>query len=216
MGNDRIFSLKFSGHALSSLITMLWEEIMGVTIIEVVKVIAPIALEALAKAAVKLVAGTAPLAMVPMADGADGWGDTIDQNTDAYNTNKFSQDYLYYYESMGSQPANGGVVIGASDDIIVWDPSKNENSDITSYMTNIFKDTLSPADSIKITKIVSQLFQARFTEVDLSWTPLSKRFNMPSGLVLDLEMVTAGGFNTAHKPLGIARYCFVAYNPPSH
>ncbi len=149
-----------------------------------------------------------------MANGVEGWGETIDKNTEAYNNNKFSEDYLYYYEALGSQPANGGVVIGASDDIIVWDPSENENSDITSYLTNIFKDTLSPADSIKITQILSQLFRTRFGEVDLSWTPLSKRFNMPSGLIVDLEMVTAGGFNADHKPLGVARYCFVAYNPP--
>ena len=106
-------------------------------------------------------------------------------------------------------------MIGASDDIIVWDPSKNENSDITSYMNLIFKDTLPPADSIQATKIISQLFLTRFGEVDLSWTPLSKVFNMPSGLIIDMEMVTAGGFNNDHKPLGVARYCFVAYNPPS-
>ena len=106
------------------------------------------------------------------------------------------------------------TVIGASDDIIVWDPSKNENSNITSYLQLIFKDTLPPADSIHITQILSQLFLTRFGEVDLSWTPLSKRFNMPSGLIVDMEMVTAGGFNNDHKPLGIARYCFVASNPP--
>ena len=188
---------------------------MVATVIEVVKVIAPIALEALAKAAIKLVSDEAPQAVVPMGIGPEGWGATIDKDTDAYNTNKFASDYMYYYAALGSQPANGGTVIGASDDIIVWDPAKNENSDITAYITNIFKDTLAPADSIQITQIVSSLFKTRFGEVDLSWTPLSKRFNMPSGLIVDMEMVTAGGFDTKHRPLGVARYCFVAYNPPS-
>ena len=67
---------------------------------------------------------------------------------------------------------------------------------------------------MQITRIISSIFKTRSGEADLSWTPLSKRFNMPSGLIVDVEMVTAGGFNSDHKPLGVARYCFVAYNPP--
>ena len=73
---------------------------MVATVVEVVKVVAPIALEALAKAAIKLVSGTAPQAVVAMTSanpsGPEAWGESIDSNTDAPQAPEFNPGRCRY------------------------------------------------------------------------------------------------------------------------
>jgi len=189
---------------------------MGIAIEEVVKVVAPIALEALAKAATKLLDDTniqssgysTPIGQYPEQDG-----EIIKTDTTAYINNKFADNYRYFYKGLGSSPPDVKYpIVGATEDIMVWNPSKNEMSDIEGYIKKVLEDTLPDSDVIEVAENMADLFQARFQEVDLSWTPFNKRYNLKeSGTIVDLQMVTAAGKSTEEKPLGIASYCFVAY-----
>ncbi len=189
---------------------------MGQTVVEVVKVVAPVALQTLAEAAGKLISGQArsTASFAKLNDQSNGG--IIFADTVKYVNDQFSSDYRYFYKGAGSKPPFADPlvpIIGASEDIMVWDPSKNSNVDIKAYMQKVFKDTLPDSDAIEVAENISDLFEARFTEVDLSWSPFSKRYNMSGtpNYIIDLEMVTAAGYDENNKPLGIATYCFVGY-----
>lgn len=194
---------------------------MGRTIIKVVEVVAPIALQALAQAAMALIAAPAmadgaeeePGSPAPVADVQDN-GSIIQQDTTKYVTDQFQDNFRYFFQGLGSNPPGAKLpLVGASQDIIVWDPSKNEQTDLQSYITNVLQGTLQDSDTIMVAQNIAQLFQARFTEIDLSWSPFMKRYNLPaSAVTIDLQMVTAAGYDQNKNPLGIATFCFTAYN----
>ncbi|KGM13463.1 hypothetical protein N869_13780 [Cellulomonas bogoriensis 69B4 = DSM 16987] len=184
---------------------------------EVVKVIAPIALQALAAAAENLLAGEAtrdaverlPQKRPAVAD--EDFGDIITTDTWQYCESNFAAQYGYYYQGLRSQPTTGDLPVAAAEDIIVWE-KKNGISDIQRYLQTVFKDSLNPADSIELANNLGSLFQQRFQEEALDWTPFSKRYNFPDALIVDVYMVTASARDVNNQPAGIASYCFVAYN----
>jgi hypothetical protein len=187
---------------------------MGTTIVEVIKVVAPVALEALAKAAIKLVSGGSAAQVASFAaNSTQDNGSIIKNDTSEYINTEFSQNYRYFYKGAGSTPPGASFpLVGATEDVMVWDPKKNEISDINAYITKVLQDTLSDADAIEVAQNLSGLFEARFTQVDLSWTPFMKRYNLAaSGVTIDVQMVTAAGYDENKNPLGVASYCFVAY-----
>jgi hypothetical protein len=185
---------------------------MGQGVTTVVKILAPIALEALAKAAEALLAGAAyaDKRAIAAAAGADD-GSVISTDTWQYCETNFASQYGYYYEGLRSQPTTGDLPIAAAEDIIVWD-EKNGIDDINGYLQTVFKDSIAPSDSIEISKNLGELFAARFKEESLQWTPFSKRYNFPDGLIVDCYMVTASAHDVHKRPAGVASYCFVAYN----
>ncbi|GAA4440281.1 hypothetical protein ACFQV2_21925 [Actinokineospora soli] len=183
----------------------------GVT--SVVKILAPIALEALAKAAEALLAGAAYAQHRARLDatGDEDDGSIISTDTWQYCETNFASQYGYYYQGLRSQPTTGDLPIAAAEDIIVWDKN-NGISDITNYLQTVFKDSINPGDSIEISQNLGTLFADRFKEESLSWTPFSKRYNFPDGLIVDCYMVTASAHDVNDNPAGVASYCFVAYN----
>lgn len=188
---------------------------MGETIVEVVKVIAPIALDALAQAAISLIAAdpkmSKKVAIQKITGDPETDGQIIDTDTTSYITTQFGNTFGYFYEGLRSQPTSGALPIAADQDIIVWNPAKNEVTDINAYLTAVFKDSLSPSDAIEASQNLSSIFQAKFTEVDLSWNPFDKRYNFPDGTIVDMFMVTAAGYDANNNTMGIVNYCFVAY-----
>ena len=185
---------------------------MGQGVVTVVKILAPIALEALAKAAEALLSGAAyaERKAVAAASGDDD-GSIITTDTWQYCETNFASQYGYYYQGLRSQPTTGDLPIAAAEDVIVWDQS-NGIKDVTAYLQGVFKDSIAPADSIELSQNLGGLFAARFKEESLDWTPFSKRYNFPDGLIVDCYMVTACAHDVEDKPAGVASYCFVAYN----
>ena len=189
---------------------------MGTTIVEVVEVIAPIALEALAKAAVDLLTGT-NLAVAgnsdPIGSNPEQDGKIIQIDTTTYVNNQFALNYRYYYKGLGSSPPHAVYpLIAATEDIIVWNPKKNITADIQGYISDVMKDSIPDGDVIEVASNLTNLFLARFKEVNLSWIPFNKRYNLTeSGLIIDIQMITAAGHDPDNNPLGVATYCFVAY-----
>lgn len=190
---------------------------MGQTVVEVVKVIAPIALQALATAAEALLAGEASQAAVAalpdkkQVAADDDFGSIISTDTWQYCETNFATQYGYYYAGLTSQPTTGDMPIAAAEDIIVWE-NKNGISDIQNYLQTVFQDSLAAGDSIALAKNLGTLFQQRFGEESLEWEPFSKRYNFPDGLIVDVYMVTASARDANNNPAGVASYCFVAYN----
>ncbi len=179
----------------------------------VVKILAPIALEALAKAAEALLAGAVyrERATRVLSAADDDPGAVISTDTWTYCETNFATQYGYYYEGLRSQPTTGDLPVAAAEDIIVWDKT-NGISDITTYLQTVFKDSLGPQDSIELSQNLGTLFADRFKEESLDWTPFSKRYNFHDGLIVDCYMVTASAHDVHDEPAGIASYCFVAYN----
>lgn len=186
---------------------------MGQGVVEVVKIIAPVALNALAQAAQALIAGEAfkALAVDAPSVGDDDPSAIITTDTWQYCETNFASQYGYFYQGIRSQPTTGDLPIAGAEDIIVWD-SSNGLSDIQAYLQTVFKDSISPSDAIEIANNLGTLFQDRFKEQSLEWTPFSKRYNFPDGLIIDCYMVTAAVRDAQDKPAGVASYCFVAYN----
>lgn len=189
---------------------------MGAKVVEVIKVVAPLALEALAKAAAALIAES-NLAVTAYSEivGVDPEqdGEIIQKDTTTYVNTKFADNYRYFYKGLGSSPPHAQFpILGGTEDIIIWNPSKNETSDIQAYITNVMQDTLPDQDVIEVAGNLATLFQARFKDIELSWTPFNKRYNLSdSGVIIDLQMVTAAGYDSGENPVGVATYCFVAY-----
>ncbi len=184
---------------------------MGQGVTTVIKILAPIALEALAKAAEALLAGAAYADRRPKAVASGDDGSIISTDTWQYCETNFASQYGYYYEGLRSQPTTGDLPIAAAEDIIIWDKD-NGISDITTYLQTVFKDSLAPSDSIELSQNLGTLFADRFKEESLDWTPFSKRYNFPDGLIVDCYMVTASAHDVKDNPAGVASYCFVAYN----
>ncbi|MFB9991911.1 hypothetical protein ACFFLM_08020 [Deinococcus oregonensis] len=189
---------------------------MGKTVTEVIKIVAPALIQGLATAAENLLAevgqqakGKLHLMSGPLSD--QDYGTVIFDDTSQYITSQFANTYGYYYEGMRSQPVTGALPIAASLDIIVYDPNSGLGN-IQDYLQQVFKDSISPSNSIEIANNLSQLFLARFKELDLSWTPFNKRFNFPDGTMVDCYMVTAAARDTTNNPAGVVTYCFVAYS----
>jgi hypothetical protein len=194
---------------------------MGQTVVEVVKVIAPIALQALAAAAQALLAGEASQEAVarlphqePLA-AADDFGSIISTDTWTYCQTNFATQYGYYYAGLTSQPTTGDLPVAAAKDIIVWE-QKNGIADIQTYLQTVFQGSIAAGDSITLAQNLGTLFQMRFGEEALDWEPFSKRYNFPDGLIVDVFMVTASARDTDNNPAGVASYCFVAYNHTTH
>lgn len=188
---------------------------MGKSVTEVVKIVAPIALEALAEAAEALLAG-APLeaevaARVAALDDPSDWGSTIYNDTSSYITTQFANTFDYYYAGLASKPLTGTLPVAAGMDIVVYD-EHNELSDINGYLQAVFKDSLSPADSIELANNLSTLIADRFKEESLEWTPFDKRYNFPDNVIIDTYMVTACAHDTGNDLAGVVTYCFVAYS----
>lgn len=194
---------------------------MGQTVKEVIKIVAPIALQALASAAEALLAGDAIQAAAanlptPKRDKSAGDpGSIIETDTWQYCETNFSTTYGYYYAGLTSKPVTGDLPIAAGEDIIVWETS-NGISNIQSYLSTVFKDSISDADSIELSKNLGTLFQQRFAEESLDWTPFSKRYNFGDSLIVDVYMVTAAAHDVNDNPAGVASYCWVAYNHHSN
>ena len=185
---------------------------MSAGVIEVVKIVAPIAMKALVAAAESLIAGDF-YSDKRRSLGLDGSNDsqTLQADTYTYVTTNFATTYGYYYEGLRSQPVNGAIPIAGASDMLIWDSGGKDITDIGNYLQTVFKDQLSPSDSIEIAQNLAALFQDRFAEESLEWTPMNKRFNFPDKLIVDCYMLTACARDASNKLSGIVQYIFVAY-----
>jgi hypothetical protein len=206
---------------------------MGSGVKTVVKLIAPVAIQALAQASEQLLAGQvyterrawlanyrlglagrnrrAPPHPMRLAD--DDPGTTISENTWQYCEANFATSFGYYYQGLTSQPTTGDMPTAAGEDIIVWQTSHNGLGDLKAYLQIAFKDTLPGPDSIELSKNLSDLFEERFKESSLDWTPFLKRYNqLPSKTIVDCYMVTSPTTDSDGNPAGIASFCWVAYD----
>src|SRR2546421_2407574 len=105
--------------------------------VEIITKIAAQALSTLAQEAAQLLVGATGAARSrSLGDGDDA--PTLVKNTQEYVQNKFADSYGYYYDSMKSQPADGGVVVLANVDTLIWDPAENQNTDIETYLNTVF------------------------------------------------------------------------------
>lgn len=182
---------------------------------EIVKVVAPIALKALAAAAEALIAGAVyaeKRTSLKKSTAGDDPVTTIQQDTGTYITTNFASTFGYYYEGLRSQPVSGALPVAANQDLLTWDPGEKGVSDIQTYLQNVFKGSIGVQDSIDISQNLAALFQDRFQEESLEWTPFTKRYNQPDKLIVDTYFVTASATDQGGNRAGLASYCFVAYN----
>lgn len=200
---------------------------MSAGVIEVVKIVAPIALDALIKAADALISGPAYAEKRILAArrtgrkgkvvaAAEGGAEKMVEDLTMYVTTNFATSYGYYWNGTQSQPVLPGgktaLVQAATSDIVVWDPNSGVSS-ITNYLQTILAGSIPPSDSINVGKNIAAIFTDRFKEESLQWTPLMKRYNQPDNLIVDVYMVTSSARDVNNQPAGIASYCFVAYKP---
>jgi mannitol-1-phosphate/altronate dehydrogenase len=186
---------------------------MGRSITKVIEIIAPIALKALAESAEALISGGAldENVLARFRDQSDAdFGSTIYNDTSAYISTKFANTYGYYYQGLRSKPETGTLPVAAGMDIVVYDPGKGI-SNINDYLQTVLQDSISTSDSIELAQNLSQLFQERFKEESLEWTPFNKRYNYPDETIVDMYMVTSAARDVNNNLAGIATYCFVAY-----
>lgn len=199
---------------------------MSAGIMEVVKIVAPIALEALIKAADALIGGPVYAEKRIYAakrtrkgkpiEAAAGDPEKMVEDLNMYVTTNFATSYGYYWNGTQSQPVlpggKTGLVQAATSDIVVWDPGSGVSS-ITNYLQTMLQGSIPPSDSINIGGNLAAIFTDRFKEESLQWTPLMKRYNQPDSLIVDVYMVTSSARDANNQPAGIASYCFVAYKP---
>jgi len=195
---------------------------MAAGVTEVVRIIAPIALKVLVTAAESLLSGDVyaekrwqfnQLRGIAAANPDDAA--TMQQDLNTYVTTNFATSYGYYFQGLQSQPNPIGgktpMVVSATSDIVVWDPTTGVNS-IQAYLQTILAGSVKPSDSINIATNLASIFTDRFQEESLEWTPLMKRYNQPDGLIADTFMVTAAATDANNNRAGIASYCYVAYS----
>ena len=186
---------------------------MGRSVTKVIEIVAPIALQALAQAAEALIAGEVldeALVKRIKAQSVNDKGSTIYNDTSGFCSSQFADTFGYYYQGLRSKPTTGTLPTAAGMDIVVYDPGKGI-SNINQYLQTVFQDSVSPSDSISLAQNLSQLFQSRFKEESLTWTPFDKRYNFPDGTIIDTYMVTSAARDVDNNLAGIATYCFVAY-----
>ncbi|HEV7806654.1 MAG TPA: hypothetical protein VGO80_12595 [Solirubrobacteraceae bacterium] len=181
---------------------------MGAGTRAVVRIIAPVALDALAKAASALITGDTIYSTAQVG----GPSETIRTATFKYCETHFADQYGYFYEGMRSQPTNGGPPFAAEEDMFVWD-SHNGVKDIDIYLQKVFKGSMRATDAIEVSDMLATLFQDRFTEQSLEWTPFSKRLHFSDGVIVDCYMVTAAARDVKDQPAGVGTYCLIAYRP---
>jgi hypothetical protein len=167
--------------------------IMSKGVKEVVQIVAPIALKALVTAAEALIAGAAyadkrSLHNLLAASGDDA--SIIENDTTTYVNTNFATTFGYYYEGLRSRPTTGALPITASQDILIWDAGGKNIQDIQNYLQTVWQDTVSPSDAISIAQNMGELFQDRFQEESLDWTPFNKLFQ---ALVHDRIMTGTAG-----------------------
>ena len=191
---------------------------MSAGVKEVVRIVAPIALNALVQAAEGLLSGVvyAEKRWALKARATAGTDDAaaMQEDLNTYVTTNFATSYGYYFQGLQSQPNPIGgktpLVVSATADIVVSDPNTGINS-IQNYMQTILQGSVKPSDSINIATNLASIFGDRFKEESLEWTPLMKRYNQPDGLIADTYMVTAAATDVNNNRAGIASYCYVAY-----
>lgn len=194
-------------------------------VVDVIKRVSAVALPVLVDAAKELIAGEAYAAQRAVLRQAyrqknftdQNAAETIGNDTDTYVQTNFANTFSYYYAGLSSQPAlANAVVVAANDDILIWDPHvQGSLSDIDKYLQLEFSGSVPPSISIQLAQNLSGIFEERFKESSLSWTPYIKRYDYPGTqrLIVDVYFVSACvKDNTNSKTGGIVRYCFVAYN----
>jgi hypothetical protein len=195
------------------------------TVVDIIKKVSAVALPVLVDAAKELIAGEAYAAQrallrqasVKISLDDQSAAETIGNDTDTYVQTNFANTFGYYYAGLTSQPAlSNAVVTAANDDILIWDPHVQGGlSDIDKYLQLEFQNSLQPSISIQLSQNLSAIFEERFKESSLTWTPFTKRYNFPgkAPLIVDVYFISACvKDSTNSKTGGIVRYCFVAYN----
>ncbi|MEU3181345.1 hypothetical protein [Streptomyces albidoflavus] len=183
---------------------------------QVAALLIPSALEFLAQEARKLLSGEFYEEALRGIPGDEPPIDTITSCTYKYCVSNFASIYGYYYRGASSKPPNG-TTFNASQDIMVWS-SSNGVDDVKSYLQTQFQSALEDEDSIQLSDNLSDIFKARFKETDLHWTPYNKRYiyrHPKYTTYVDTMMVTATGTDAKGKPMGLASFCWVGWNPNS-
>lgn len=194
-------------------------------VVDVIKRVSAVALPVLVDAAKELIAGEAYAAQRAVLRQAyrqknltdQNAAETIGNDTDTYVQTNFANTFGYYYAGLSSQPAlANAVVVAANDDILIWDPHVQGGlSDIDKYLQLEFSGSVPASISIQLAQNLSGIFEDRFKESSLSWSPYIKRYDYPGKqpLIVDVYFVSACvKDSTNSKTGGIVRYCFVAYN----
>jgi hypothetical protein len=186
---------------------------MSKTVTEIVKVVAPAIIQALADGAKKLVSDDSmDVSHLQnysfMAADSNTPGDEIYACTSEYITTHYWDVMGYRFKGKNSQPKGGKVVLAASMDLVCYGPS--QLSDLKGYLQKIFVDAISDDDAQELSDNLTGILEAKFGETDFDWTPFYKTYNF-ADTIIDTYMVTAPGQDNSGNKVGLATYCFVAY-----
>lgn len=211
------------------------------TVVDIVKTVAPIALDALIKSAENLAGQSSVQRQLASALGnvgaqlsggrlalavSDGPPDSSQLFNDLTEaaTTLWQDRFYYFYKGNGSQCLVGNKItraINSGSDLVIYDKSQGQQPDVKGYLTKIFEDTaLSDQATIELVNNLNGIIQARWTEESLDWTPLTKSYaNLQGGdgstMNIDMLLYTACAADATNNLAGLAFYMFTYYPSPA-
>jgi hypothetical protein len=153
------------------------------TTIDIIKTVAPVALNALLASAEKLASGSNPqramadafiaaanavagknvVARVALDDPAPS--STVLSDLSEAGANLWQDRFDYFYQGNGSMCLAGDKTVRASNsgsDLVIYDESQGQMPDIKGYITSVFKDTaLSDQATIELVNNLTTIIHAR-------------------------------------------------------
>ncbi|MDC0668669.1 hypothetical protein [Nannocystis radixulma] len=191
-----------------------------------IKVIAPIALDALVKAAANLAESTgAPVYVVD--DTAITPSEQMFENLSRAASSRWSSHFNYFYRGNASRcPVGDGShttrAINSGSDLLVYDESQGEMPDVDGFLKALFKDTaLSDMSAIALADNINELLKDQWSEISLDWQPLEKTYadlvdNNGDVVNIDVLLFTACADDVNGNIAGLVFFMFTFYpNPKS-
>lgn len=183
------------------------------TTTDIIKVIAPIALDALVKAAASLGTQVRGFALkAPVYDISPS--EQMFQSLSSAGSTLWQNNFDYFYAGNASrclQPDGQTSVkaTNAGTDLLVHDASQGQVPNVNQYITTVLKGTpLSDQSVIMLAQNISDLFSQRWTEISLDWQPFFKTYNLNdssgSTIGVDLLMYTACAQDANNSIAGLA------------
>lgn len=196
------------------------------TTTDVINVIAPIALDALVKAAANL-AETTGVPVYVVDETAITPGEQMFENLSRAASSRWSSHFNYFYRGNASRcPVGDGSkttrAINSGSDLLVYDESQGQMPNVDGYLKALFQATaLSDNSAIALADNINELLKDRWTEISLDWQPLEKTYaslvdNNGDIVNIDVLLFTACAEDANGANAGLVFYMFTFYpNPKS-
>lgn len=194
------------------------------TVVDIVKVVAPIALDALIASAQSL-AEDSGLGAHNMEELAVSPSEQLFQNLSRAGSTLWANDFNYFYKGKGGYvpigPNKFALVINAGSDLLIYDKTQGQMPDVNGYLQSLFKDTaLSDPSAIELAGNINSIINDRWSEVSLDWQPLQKTYdsltdNNGNTVAIDMLMYTACAQDQSGNTAGLAYYMFTFYKNPN-